>query len=97
MRKLPLWFTLVCLLWLLVSTVGQAQTLELTAAPEQTTDLELKYDDGTTEGQPVGLPNLIIVNRLTPTRYPATLKTIRIFFRQVNPTPVGKQDRKSVV
>lgn len=92
MRKLSLSFTLLCLVWLTSALVGHAQTLE-PAVPEQTTDLELKYDDGTTEGQPVGVPNLIIVNRLTPTRYPATLKTIRLFFRQVNPTPVGKQIR----
>jgi uncharacterized protein (TIGR03437 family) len=70
----------------------QADQAKLTA-PQQTTDEELKYDDGTTEGQPVGQPSLAIVNRLTPTRYPATLKAIRVFFRQVNPSVVGKQIR----
>lgn len=68
----------------------QAQTL---SAPQQTTDEEIKADDGTTEGAPVGQANVLIVNRLTPSRYPATLKAIRIFFRQVNPTPVGQQIR----
>jgi uncharacterized protein (TIGR03437 family) len=75
-----------------------AQDLERTAAPQQTTDVELKYDDGTAEGDPVGVPgppSLVIVNRLTPSRYPATLKAIRIFFRHFNSpsSPVGRQIR----
>lgn len=71
---------------------GQEDQAKL-AAPQQTTDEELKYDDGTTEGQPVGQVSLTIINRLTPTRYPATLKAIRVFFRQVTPSPIGKQIR----
>lgn len=85
-----------CALLLTYSTASYAQAQEdqaRLAAPQQTTDEELKYDDGTTEGQPVGQASLTIVNRLTPTRYPATLKAIRVFFRQVSPSPVGKQIR----
>jgi uncharacterized protein (TIGR03437 family) len=78
---------------LLSSTPGLAQIQERTAAPQQTTDVELKVDDGTTESSPVSFSNLVIVNRLTPSRYPATLKAIRIFFRQVTPSPIGKQIR----
>ncbi len=87
---------LCCSLWLAYSTASYTQAQEnqaRLAAPQQTTDEELKYDDGSTEGQPVGQASLTIVNRLTPARYPATLKTIRVFFRQVNPSPVGKQIR----
>lgn len=75
------------------SYAQEQETQAKLATPQQTTDEELKYDDGTTEGQPVGQASLTIVNRLTPTRYPATLKAIRVFFRQVTPTPVGKQIR----
>lgn len=85
-----------CTLLLAVNPSSYAQMQEHPAKwafPQQSTDEELKYDDGTTEGQPVGQPNLTIINRLTPSRYPATLKTIRVFFRQVNPSPVGKQLR----
>jgi uncharacterized protein (TIGR03437 family) len=82
---------LLCLLSAPVAPrgVGLAAT-----APLQSNEEELRVDDGTPEGTPVGsVPNLIIVNRLTPSRYPATLKTIRIFFRQTNPTPAGTQIR----
>ncbi len=52
---------------------------------------ELKVDDATVEG---GLRDdgLIIVNRLTPPAYPATLQNIRIQFRtfQNQPDPTGK-------
>ncbi len=60
-----------------------------TSFTEQTA--EMKVDDGTTEG---GLRNdgLIIVNRLTPSTYPATLQNIRIQFRTFagQPDPTGK-------
>lgn len=52
---------------------------------------ELKIDDGTVEG---GLrqDGLMVVNRLTPPRYPATLQSIRIQFPtfQNQPDPTGK-------
>ncbi len=85
-----------CSLLLAYSTYTQAQEHQARlAAPQQTNDEELKYDDGTPEGSPVGLiPNLIIVNRCTPSRYPATLKTIRVYFRNVTPqSPAGRQIR----
>lgn len=92
-------FTLLCLLalsgWLVLSTSPATGLAQDFSAPAQTTDEELKTDDGATEGDPVGtIPNLIVVNRLTPPRYPATLKTIRVFFRNVGPrSPVGQEIR----
>jgi hypothetical protein len=57
-------------------------------------DLELRTDDGISE---TGLlkGNFIAVNRLTPPRYPAKLKTVRLFFEQFRnqPNPVGKSVR----
>ncbi len=59
-----------------------------------TTQEELKTDDGTAE---VGLmsDNLMIVNRLTPSTYPAKLERIRIRFDpfQGYPSPVSKNVR----
>jgi uncharacterized protein (TIGR03437 family) len=59
-----------------------------TSATQQT--LELKVDDGSVEG---GIRNdgLLVVNRLTPTNYPATLQSIRVQFRtfQGQPDPTG--------
>jgi uncharacterized protein (TIGR03437 family) len=92
-------FTLLCLFalsgWWLFNTSPQTSLAQAFSAPAQTTDEELKTDDGTTEGAPIGLiPNLIVVNRFTPPRYPATLKAIRVFFRNVRPqTPVGREIR----
>jgi uncharacterized protein (TIGR03437 family) len=53
---------------------------------------ELLTDSGTPTAA-VGGDNLICVNRLTPTSYPATLQTIRIFFLSLSslPSPVGAQ------
>ncbi|NOT62833.1 MAG: choice-of-anchor D domain-containing protein, partial [Acidobacteria bacterium] len=65
------------------------QTLEL-ANPDQQT-AELRLDDGSVEGG--GLQdNLIVVNRLTPPSYPATLQRVRILFPTFNnqPDPTGK-------
>ncbi len=65
------------------------QRVEL-ANPEQQT-AELKLDDGSVEGG--GLQdNLVIVNRLTPPSYPATLQRVRILFPTFNnqPDPTGK-------
>jgi len=57
-------------------------------------DVELRTDDGISE---TGLlkGNFIAVNRLTPPRYPAKLKTVRLFFEQFRnqPNPVGKSVR----
>jgi len=44
-----------------------------------TSDVELTTDDGSLETG-VAEDGLIVLNRLTPPRYPATLKRIRIFF-----------------
>jgi uncharacterized protein (TIGR03437 family) len=51
-------------------------------------------DDGTSEGG-VGGSGLIVVNRLTPSNYPATLKTVRILFEPIQnePNPSGAQIR----
>ena len=53
---------------------------------------ELQADDGTAETALAG-NNVIAVNRLTPSSYPATLQTIRLIFPQLNglPNPVGSQ------
>ena len=60
----------------------------LTAAA-QTVDEELRIDDGTPDGVPVGANDLYAFNRFTPSRYPATLKSIKIFLRRINNTPTG--------
>src|SRR5262249_1525030 len=54
----------------------------------------LSTDDGAPEGGFVG-DGQTFVNRLTPSKYPATLQTVRIFFRQFTnlPRPVGAQVR----
>src|SRR5215831_5091732 len=54
---------------------------------------ELLTDDGSPEVV-TGGDNIICVNRLTPTSYPATLQTIRIFLVSLAPqfpSPVGAQ------
>ncbi len=53
---------------------------------------ELLTDDGTAEVV-IGGDNLMCVNRLTPSAYPATLQTIRIFFARNSqlPDPAGAQ------
>jgi uncharacterized protein (TIGR03437 family) len=52
---------------------------------------ELKLDDGTVEGG-LRMDGLMIVNRLTPPAYPATLQSIRIQFRTFSgqPDPTGR-------
>lgn len=61
--------------------------------PGQTTE-ELKTDDGTAETGTSG-NGLVIVNRLTPSSYPSTLRKIRIFISQFQnqPNPSGQQIR----
>jgi hypothetical protein len=78
-----------------LTTTGDLRALDAmgyqlrTSVTQQTA--ELKTDDGTVEG---GIRNdgLIVVNRLTPPSYPATLQTIRIQFRTFSgqPDPTGK-------
>ncbi len=56
---------------------------------------ELLTDDGSPENA-IGGNNLMCVNRLTPTAYPATLQTVRIFLLSLAPqlpSPVGAQIR----
>jgi len=55
---------------------------------------ELKVDDGTSEGG-VGANGLMVVNRMTPSRYPSTLQTIRLRIGvfQGLPNPSGAQIR----
>ncbi|MBX7220430.1 MAG: GPI anchored serine-threonine rich family protein [Blastocatellia bacterium] len=56
---------------------------------------ELKTDDGTADGRGFLENNMMMVNRLTPSRYPATLEKIRIYFVsfQGQPNPVGATTR----
>ena len=79
--------------WILVALLSMPFWLNPPGLQAQATiDEELQTDDGSFEDA-VSLSSLIIVNRLTPPRYPATLKAVRVFFRQVNPSPVGQQIR----
>ncbi len=59
------------------------------SAAAQTVDEELRVDDGAADGVPVGAADLHVFNRFTPPRYPATLKSIKIFLRRINNTPTG--------
>jgi len=72
---------------------GQTFTLTQAGASSGQTE-ELKTDDGTSEGQFFG-NGQIFVNRLTPSNYPATLQTVRIFFRRAPgfANPSGSQVR----
>ncbi|MFN8001203.1 MAG: hypothetical protein U0X75_09340 [Acidobacteriota bacterium] len=80
-----------------------ASNLQVEAAQQPLTDAantkakaagseELITDDGTPEVALV-LDNAIGVNRLTPSAYPATLQTIRIYFAPLQglPSPAGAQ------
>src|SRR5258705_12409157 len=49
-------------------------------------DEELSTDDGSVETGALQA-GLIVVNRLTPSSYPPTLKTIRVFFAQFQGLP----------
>jgi hypothetical protein len=64
---------------------------EATTGPQPGSTPELKVDDGTAEGGALA-DGLMTVNCLTPPRYPATLRTIRIiFFGFVDlPNPTGQ-------
>jgi len=54
----------------------------------------LSVDDGTAEAGGTGSSS-IVLNRLTPVKYPSTLQTIRVFIRPVNgqPSPAGTRVR----
>ncbi|MBS1786939.1 MAG: SBBP repeat-containing protein [Acidobacteria bacterium] len=78
---------------LIASNATDKNTLALKARGETLGEI-LATDDGTVETGAL-LDGLIIVNRLTPLRYPATLRGLRIFFAQFQglPSPVGEQIR----
>ncbi|MBI3653851.1 MAG: pre-peptidase C-terminal domain-containing protein [Acidobacteria bacterium] len=67
----------------------QAFTVNQGAASEGGSALDLIVDDGSFEDS-IGRTDpgpLYVVNRLTPTRYPATLAEVAIFFRNVGGAP----------
>jgi hypothetical protein len=74
--------------WLALDFFGYQ--LRTTIAPTE----ELATDDGTTE-QNVSVNGALIVNRLTPTRYPARLQAVRMYWGpfQGLPNPAGAQVR----
>jgi uncharacterized protein (TIGR03437 family) len=57
--------------------------------------IELAHDDGSVESVQTGANGRIVVNRFTPSEYPVTLRTIRIYFAQFpnQPNPTGAQIR----
>lgn len=88
----------VCLLGWLRLAPSRSMAVSISAAPgvsdQVTGQEELATDDGTVETGTL-TDGLIVVNRLTPSNYPATLQTIRIFFVQFQgfPSPAGAQIR----
>lgn len=97
--------------WLILSPSSHAQSdqeiinhpftttssfLETTSiAPMVEGEEELKVDDGTIDGRGILSDGLVMVNRLTPSSYPVTLKSIRIYFVgfQGQPSPIGRSIR----
>lgn len=71
------------------SAASQNQS-ELSASPDEQT-VELKTDDGSIEGGYLS-NGLLMVNRLTPASYPATLQKVRFLFVrfQNQPDPTGQ-------
>lgn len=63
----------------------------ISTAHAQTVDEEMRVDDGTVDGTPISVDELVGLNRFTPSRYPAMLKAVKIFFRRTNPSPIGSQ------
>jgi uncharacterized protein (TIGR03437 family) len=99
-RAAKFWAGLLLCLGILASTnitirksqaAGRLTSLSTQVAASATTEI-LLADDGTAETFVSG-NNAIVVNRLTPTAYPATLQSIRLQFPQVQglPSPVGSQ------
>jgi uncharacterized protein (TIGR03437 family) len=74
------------------AAAGRAESHATANTASLAANEELLTDDGTVESAITG-DNLLCVNRLTPTSYPATLQTIRIFFVRIPnlPDPTGAQ------
>jgi uncharacterized protein (TIGR03437 family) len=86
---------LIALGCLLAAGLGELTfAQEATDANSESTTEMLALDDGTPEGA-LGPGGLIYVNRLTPSRYPAKLQALRIYFRKFDnlPSPSGSQLR----
>jgi len=79
---------------LIVSSAANKNTFAVQARGETPGGQTLATDDGTVETGALQ-DGLIILNRLTPPRYPVTLRSLRIFFAQFQnlPSPVGEQIR----
>jgi uncharacterized protein (TIGR03437 family) len=79
---------------LIASNAANKNTLVIQARGDVPGGRTLATDDGSAEAGAVQ-DGLIIVNRLTPPRYPVTLRSLRIFFAQFQglPSPVGEQIR----
>lgn len=97
-RRNRFWFGLVFCFGLLASAtvvlkVSQASSLTGLLSATAATEV-LVADDGTAETV-ISDNGAIVVNRLTPSVYPAMLQAIRLFIPRVNglPTPVGSQLR----
>ncbi|MFN0123290.1 MAG: SBBP repeat-containing protein, partial [Blastocatellia bacterium] len=78
---------------LIASNAVNKNTLAIEARGD-TPGVPLTTDDGTVETGAVQ-DGLLIVNRLTPPRYPATLRGLRVFMAQFQglPSPAGEQIR----
>jgi uncharacterized protein (TIGR03437 family) len=77
---------------LIASNAANKNTLSTQAKGDVPGGQTLATDDGTVETGALQ-DGLLIVNRLTPPRYPATLQSLRVFFAQFQglPSPVGEQ------
>ncbi len=71
---------------------GRAESRAAASTASLAANEELLTDDGTVEVV-IGGDSLMCVNRLTPSAYPATLQTVRIFFARNSqlPDPAGAQ------
>jgi uncharacterized protein (TIGR03437 family) len=77
---------------LIASSAVNKNTVAIQVRGDTPGGQSLATDDGTVETGAL-LDGLVIVNRLTPPRYPVTLRSLRIFFAQFQglPSPVGEQ------
>jgi hypothetical protein len=82
------------------SCTGSQASFNLTATVITQTSVEkieeLAVDDGTAESALLG-DGLVVVNRLTPLRYPSRLKAIRIYLAQFEARPAPVEDRIRLV